>query len=210
MRILVVSALIGTNKSKSISKQEGHDVEFIFYNNANFPIRTASFTPRMNSKIPKMLAWMLNPGYDYYIWMDSNFSMHRNDSVQWFIENIGHAHALFFNHPQRSSIMDEAKFMVSRAEQGDTYLTGRIDGEPVLDQAELYCAEDWFEDDLLIAASSFCYRPSKQMKEFLRDWYFHTCVFSIRDQISLPYLIKKHSIDFKLINENVFGLKYLK
>jgi len=210
MRVLIISAALGTKHTKQISGQINHDVDFIFYNDDNFPKRTSSFTPRMNAKILKMLGWMLNPGYDYYIWMDSNFSVSRNDAVSWFINSIGSHDALFFKHPQRSSILKEAQFMVSQVEKGDAYLAGRINGEPVLEQAEAYCKKDGYVDDLLIAASSFCYKATEGIKDMLRDWYFHTCVYSIRDQISLPYVLRKHKIDFKLIEENVFGLKYLK
>lgn len=210
MKVLVISAAMGSNREKKIAEQEGHDVDFVFYNDINFPTRVSSFTPRMNAKIFKMMAWMLHPRYDLYIWMDNYFNINRNDTVKWFIDNLGENDALFFNHPSRSSIIGEAMFMVEKVAKGDTYLKGRINGEPVMEQAKRYREEEWFKDDLLIAASSFCYRGNRAMQLAMEDWYLQTCLFSVRDQISLPYIIKKHGINFTLINENVFSIKYLK
>lgn len=210
MRILVISASLGTTAEKTITKQEGYVVDFVFYNDNNFPKRTASFTPRMNAKILKMLAWMTNPGYDYYLWMDSNFSISRNDVIKWFMNNIGDSDALFFKHPERSSINSEALFMRDRAKAGDSYLIGRIDGEPIVEQALRYIEAEGYNDSLLIAASSFFYKNTERMRAALKEWYFETCIGSIRDQLSLPYVLKEFDIDFKLMEENVFNLKYLK
>ena len=210
MRVLVISASLGMKTTKSIAKQEGHAVDFVFYNDDNFPNRNASFTPRMNSKILKMLGWMINPGYDFYLWIDNTFSITRNDTIQWFISKIGNSDALFFKHPSRSSIMSEAQFMHHKVAAGDKYLTGRIKGEPILAQAAKYCSKETYEDDLLIAACAFFYRPTKHMTSILREWYFETCIGSVRDQLSLPYVLQKNNCDFKLIPDNVFGLKYLR
>lgn len=210
MKVLVISAAMGSNREKKIAEQEAHDVDFVFYNDSNFPTRASSFTPRMNAKIFKMMAWMLHPGYDLYIWMDNYFNISRPDTAKWFVDNLGENDALFFKHPNRSSIISEAMFMVERVKKGDDYLEGRINGEPVLEQAKRYRNEDWFEDDFLIAASSFCYRGNKAMQSAMEDWYLQTCLFSVRDQISLPYILKKHGINFTLILENVFEIKYLK
>ena len=209
MKVLVISAAIGSKSTKSISEQSGHDVDFVFYNDDNYQLRKLSFTPRMNAKTFKMLAWELHPGYDMYIWMDSYFSMNRNDAVDWFVEKIGRKEALFFNHPNRSSIMDEANYMESEAARGNQHLKNRVDGEPVLKQVGMYLRKGYV-DDLLIAASSFCYKPTDAVKMALKDWYLNVCLYSIRDQISLPYVLKQHKINFELINENVFELRYLK
>lgn len=210
MRVLVISASLGTEATKTIAEQDGHEVDFVFYNDNNFPKRTASFTPRMNAKIPKMLGWMLNPGYDAYLWMDNNFSITRSDTIQWFVSQLGENDTLFFKHPSRTEIMSEAKFMRHKVSEGDLYLKGRIEGENIIEQTIRYYANPNFNDDLLIAACAFMYRPTKYMQSILKEWYFETCIGSIRDQLSLPYVLKKNNCNFKLIPDNVFGLKYLK
>lgn len=211
-KVLVISAALGSTQTKVIAKQKDFNVDFAFYNDDNFHKRSASFTPRMNAKLLKMLGWKYNPGYDYYIWMDSYFNMTRPDTVKWFIESMGDKDALFFKHPSRNSIIDEAKFMESKVAEGDTYLKNRIKGEPVLDQAKTYCAEDKFKDSFLIAASAFCYSSKLVSHPYnvMEEWFFNVCTGSIRDQISLPYVLQKFGVNFKLIEENVFALKYLK
>lgn len=213
MKVLVISAGFGIASHKEIAKQKNHFVDFVFFNDSNFPTRDASFTPRMNGKIPKMLAWLYYPGYDYYIWMDSYFKMSQEDSVAWFVSQMQGYDALFFKHPYRSSIMSEAEYMESEAEKGNTYLTPRLKGEPVLRQAKAYCADKDFKDELLIAACAFCYSGKiveDKGNNLMKEWYLQTCIGSVRDQISLPYVLSKFNVNYKLIEENVFGLKYLK
>lgn len=212
MRVLVVSANMGRTVSNTVVKQKDFDVDFICYNDTNLPLRKSSFTPRMNAKIPKMLAWLINPGYDYYIWMDSYFNMNRDDSVAWFMKNIKGHDALFFQHKQRNTIVSEAKFMKDEYDKGNSYIQSRINGEPVCEQADNY-VKSGFVDNTLIVASSFCYSAELvKNKEYnvMKEWYFQTCFWSIRDQVSLPYVLQLFNINYKLSEENVFGLKYLK
>lgn len=213
MKVLVVSVNVGSTKSNIVAPQDGHDVSFICYNDSNFPGRRASFTPRMNAKIPKMLAWELNDGFDYYIWMDSYFNMNHPDSVDWFIKTIGNHDALFFKHPSRSSILDEAKFMIARMDAGDKYITGRINAEPIMDQVEKYLKDSTFSDNILIAASCFCYSSRLVINRRynpMKEWFYQVCMGSIRDQLSLPYILHTFNVNYKTVCDNVFSLKYLK
>ena len=212
-KVLVVSANLGRDGKNTVVKQTGAMVDFLFINKRNWPDRNASFTPRMNAKIPKMLAWKIKPGYDYYLWIDSYFNIHHSDTISWFLEQIGDHDILLFKHQQRSSIKDEARFMAEKRDAGDSYIIQRIKGEPVVNQAMFYSSDENFKDDLLIAASAFFYSSNLiQNKDYnlLKEWYFETCFFSIRDQISLPYLLWKFKTDYKLLNEDVFSCKYLK
>jgi hypothetical protein len=213
IRVLVTSANMGLNKSSKMVEQEGVKVDFICYNDKNFPTRDSSFTPRMNAKIPKMLAWELNPGYDYYIWIDSYFDMYKSDAVMWFIENIEGHDALFFRHPFRSSILEEAMHIVEKEKKGNKKIANKIKGEPILQQAEKYRLDPDFPDDFLITANAFCY-SSKLVRNrrfnVMKEWFYQTCIGSVRDQISLPYVLNMFDTNYRLIDKNTFRFRYLK
>lgn len=204
---------MGSVKNNIVIPQSGHSVDFICYNDSNFLKRSSSFTLRMTSKIPKMLGWLLSPGYDNYIWMDSRFNMRLSDSVDWFIRNLGNHEILLFKHPWRGTIIDEAVFIDEQVKKGHKILVEKTRGEDTLLQAKKLCEESWFIDDLLIAAGAFCY-SAKLVEDknynVLKEWYFQTCIGSIRDQISLPYCLKKFNTDYIVIEKDVFKLKYLR
>lgn len=213
MKVCVLSACIGGNKKNHVVKQEGFEVDFFFYNNGNLPTRQSSFTPRMNAKIPKMLGWMLNPGYDYYIWMDDRFGMSRPDAVAWFIQNIKGHDALFFKHPFRNTIKQECDYMLRLLNNKSRIFEERLNGEDIEKQINIYLSDHRYADNKLFCGGSFCY-SSELVKNtdynFMKEWFFHTCYYSIRDQLSLPYLIYQFNINYKIIKDNVFNLEYLK
>jgi hypothetical protein len=205
MRVMVLSANMGSSQFNHMVKQEGVEADFNCYNDTNFPMRTSSFTPRMRGKIPKMLGWILHPGYDYYIWMDMTLSMSRPDAVTWYLNQLSGSDAVFFKHPQRDTVLDEARTMVAWSKNSEE-MRSRINGEPVVQQAERYRMDPSYSDDMLIEASSFCY-SSKLVENMdfniMKEWYFQVCFQSIRDQISLPYCLKKFNVKYNLIYRDV-------
>jgi hypothetical protein len=213
MRVLVLSASIYGKKVSHMVKQEGVSADFIFYNESNLPTRTSSFTPRMTAKIPKMLGWLLHPGYDYYIWIDDRYSMSRPDAVAWFLENIQGHDALFFKHPERSSVLKEAEYMDYWSKHGREHYAVKIVGEPIVEQAKMYCSDHNFKDNLLIEAGVFCY-SSEIVKNteynVMKEWFFEVCTKSIRDQLSLPYVLQKFRINYKLLTPNARSVIYLR
>lgn len=212
-RVCVISANMGGTKRNIVVPQEGYSVDFMCYNDSNFLKRSSSFTPRMTSKIPKMLGWLLNPGYDYYIWMDARFNMRLPDSVDWFVRNMGTHDMLLFKHPWRSTIADEAIFIDEQVKNGHKILTDKTHGEDTLVQAERLCGESWFKDNFLIAAGAFCYSANVvENRDFniMKEWFFQTCIGSIRDQISLPYCLQKLNTDYVVMDSDIYTLKYLR
>lgn len=211
MKVLVVSANMGYRTTNKVVPQDV-DVDFVCYNDDNFALRQKAMHPRMVAKIPKMLAWELKPGYDYYIWMDSYFNMNRSDSVSWFLKKINGADAAFFKHPNRDSIASEIDFITKEMEEGNQYLIGRCEGEDLQGQAEHYKAQNWYKDNQLFAACSFIYssRLVQNTKwNMMKEWYYQVCTGSVRDQISLPYALQMFNVNYNEIDDNPFSCKYL-
>lgn len=210
-KVLITSANTGSIYSNTCVKQDGFDVDFICYTNLNFPTRHNSLHPRTLGKIPKMLAWELKPDYDYYIWIDSAFNITRSDSVQWFVEQLKDNEAAFFNHLQRKTVQQELEFCISNMKDGNKYLLERYSGERMEEQVNAYL-NNGFTDDTLIAAGAFIYSSDLVINKYynvMKEWFYHNCIYSVQDQLSLPYLLQKFMVKYSLIDENIFACKYI-
>lgn len=211
MRVLVISARIGNVCNKNIPTQEGHDVKFVCLDSTNFATREKSMSPRMVSKIPKMLAWELYPGYDMYIWMDSNFKFSSPKFVNWFIKKMGDKDALFFKHPHgRTTIKSEADFLINQQNKGDRYIIDRCSGEDIENQINTYLKDENFVDNKLMACGIFAYKSTvveNKNCNLMKEWYYNVCRWNVRDQVSLPYALSKFNITYELINDNIYDFE---
>lgn len=171
------------------------------YNDNNTHSRTNSLHPRLKGKIPKMLGWLDAPGFDYYIWVDSTFTI-LDGFVEHMMEFVNEGYDLFlFAHTKRNSIKDELDYINLKISQGVKYMIDRYKGELINEQVELYLSDKTFTDNSLFAGGCFMY--SKRLVEnknynMMTDWFFHNTRYSVQDQLSLPYLIHKHQVNYKV------------
>ena len=211
-KVLIISANVHNSILLKIPEQHGFQtVDYIHLNNENFPSRKNSLHPRLLGKIPKMLAWELYPDYDYYIWIDGSFTFKNQDSAVWFIDHLDKYDAAFYKHPHRNTVKSELDFVVSGVEGGNGYLIERYEGEDMTTQVTEYLNDKTFKDDTLIAAGAFVY--SKKIIEnkdynIMKEWFYHNCIWSVQDQLSLPYLLHKFGIRYKLLEGNVYSNTY--
>lgn len=207
MKILISSCMTGGRCNNSIVSQHPCGADFICYDGRNFPTRTKAMHPRLLGKIPKMLSWELNPGYDVYIWIDGPFSMKKPDSVKWYLDMLGDKEAAFFKHPNRSTVREEVDFCLSQMKKGDRYLLDRYENEDMENQVNTYLKDKNYIDDKLFACTSFVYSARLvKDKEYniLKEWFHHNCIWSVQDQLSLPYLLQKFNVQYNTINDDVY------
>lgn len=221
IRIALISADLGNfrnNLTTSYVKQDipdGFSLDIFFFDDNNFTPRP-SLSPRLQSKIPKMLGYELAPGYDFYIWIDSSFILSHKDSVSWFLKSCENFDMVVFKHPHRKSISEELNYILRSIESGDKYLTGRYESEPIQEQVNLYSADKDFIDDSLYACGAFIYRKELLMHQdnILPLWFYHNARYSIQDQLSFPYLANrlKSSGGCKVgeFAEGIFSNPYIK
>lgn len=190
-----------------------YEISFECLNDKNTPSRKLSLHSRTKAKIPKMLDWLENDA-DYYIWFDSKFKVTNNNFVEELIHDLGDHDFGLLKHPNRNSIKSELEFMeYEMLSLENSYLIDRYDGERMRDQVEFYLKDPNFVDDKLFAMGFFVY--SKKLIEnrdynVLTDWFFHNCYWSIQDQLSIPYLLSKHNINYKVLDIQLFNNKHLK
>lgn len=179
------------------------------FTDENFPHRVSSMTPRLQARIPKCFAWDMEPtlGADYYIWVDSSYSITRPDAVRWFLDRCkGTTDAAFFLHPNRRTPMEEAAYLKFRIQDGDPYLTSRYLGEDLTGQIR---AIDHAAEPPLFASTFFIYRNTSKVTAFLTEWWVHISRFHTVDQLALPHLVRKHGLNVLHLSENIYTFPYL-
>jgi hypothetical protein len=215
MKIRLTSCNFGDNQSLIINNQEEIqrlNVDVKIYNDSNTPSRLLSMHPRLKGKITKMLEWISAPGYDYYIWVDSKFTLN-NGIIKTLINQLGDAEIGLFNHSHRCSIQTELEFVNILIEQGNHYLNSRYFGEHMDKQVADYLSDKTFVDDKLFAAGCFIYSSKLVVNteyNLLKEWFFHNNIYSVQDQLSLPYLLHKFktkyiTFDFDLLNTELIN-----
>lgn len=205
-RIRVISAAFGSDKKEldvvAPLIYKDYQIDQVFYNDQNYESRAHSLVPRLKGKIPKMMEWLAHPGYNYYLWVDSKFSLLEN-CMEKMLEPLEHGDTdlLLFGHIERNSISEEMEFMIDKMKNGSEYVLSRYEGEVLEKQLHTYLAEEGFIDDQLFNCGIFSY-TSKLVENrnynVMTDWLLHCVLYNIQDQLWLPYLLHKHQVKYKV------------
>jgi hypothetical protein len=215
IRVLVTTASFGGDLGSTWVSQNSEKYE-ITYNrvtSATESERIKAMHPRLRAKMPKMIVWEDHPGYDYYIWLDSRFSIMDEFAVERLVDECIGVDACFFKHCARRSVKQEVDFVLELMNTNNQYLLDRYKGEKMKEQVECYSQDINWKDDVLFECGIFIY--SKKVIEnknynLMKEWFYQNCLWSIQDQLSLPYLIYKFNINYKLLPGNVYDNKYFK
>jgi hypothetical protein len=216
MNISVITANLGSFDPENIivdqKLSDNFKLNICKLNDNNFPLRTKAMTHRLQARIPKMFGWQFVENSDCYIWLDGSFSIMNENTVNWYLEQLDNNDILFFKHPDRHSIKQEAEFLKQKIKQGNKYLINRYEGELIEEQLKA-CSKDKYDndyvDDLLIATCSFIYRNKDNIKELLEKWWVHTSRYHIIDQLSISYLLKNSNCRYKILNDDIYHIPYL-
>lgn len=209
-KIKLISASFGDSESISLlNKQSLIDkgVTLAIYNDKNFISRQNSMHSRLKSKIPKMLEWLNDDlSYDYYIWIDSKFTI-SGDCLELLLSHINSHDICLFRHPQRTSISSELEFVQKYMQKNSSYLVSRYQGEDMKKQVDTYLADKSFNDNSLFACGCFVYSKNlvkNKNDNLMKEWFFHNTIYSVQDQLSLPYLLHKYNTNYSCFNFGIF------
>lgn len=200
MRVAVVSANFG-NFEKPIN--DGR----ITIAEKEFPLRDKSMTPRLQARIVKTHMWQFVPGYDYYLWIDSSCKLTSENSVKWFLEQLGDNDIAVFKHPRRNTVQEEADFLKRRLEleaegKKQKYIIPRYENEDIDGQlAEVMPMQN------LYASTAFIYKNSREVRVAMKHWWYHISRYHSIDQLSFPWCIKDLKVN--IIQENYLKCDYI-
>lgn len=221
MKIAYVSANLGgideNIQDRHVKQDLPNDctLDFYYYTEKNFPLRTVALMPRLQAKIPKMLAWDLIPDYDYYIWGDAVITFSNPNAVNWLLEQCLDVDIALFRHQDnRKSIQEELKFMTNHMlgltnnDFATNYLNSRYGNEPMLKQVEKYLQDKEFVDNKLYSGGLFIYKNKRHVQNMLSDWFLHNCKHTVQDQLSLPYVLNKSACLVNIIDKEIVNNEY--
>lgn len=207
MKVCVLSAnLGGFDEPVDHVPQDGVEVTYAPFTDAEMPPRPRAMTARLQAKIPKMFGWDLRPGYDAYLWLDASLQLSQPDSVSWFLERLARKDIVVFRHPHRATIQEEADFLRQKLANGSRYIRVRYEGEDLDGQMAAIGPESRLP---LLAAGAFCYRPTEAVKRALTAWWVHTSRFHCIDQLAFPFVIWQHNLQTRVIDEDIYKASHL-
>lgn len=215
MKVLVTTASFSSPLYSIWVPQESnkYDITLNRISDETDSARPLAMHPRLRGKMPRMLAWEEHPGYDYYIWMDARFSLLDNKAIERMVDYCRDTDVCFFKHSQRSSVKSEVQFVLSLLNNKNQYILDRYREERIAEQLEHYQKDKTWDDNFLIESGTFIYSKNiVENKEYnlMKEWFYHNCLWSVQDQISLPYLLHKFKTKYKFFEDNVYHNKYTK
>ena len=165
---------------------------------------------RLLAKIPKMQFYkLIGEGYDYYIWLDSKFTLLDSwmDYIFDLIEKNGDHALQVCYHSERSNIREEYDYMRYHIKHKSEIVSSRYVLKDMYYQIQKYFSDPAFVDNKLFEAGFLLYSKKILLhKDFLDEWYAHNYYYTIQDQLSLPYLLNKYNIDVCPLKQSVFDL----
>ena len=186
--------------------------ERVKYKQRNCPKKEDNYT-RLVAKIPKMMFYKVVPlEYDYYVWLDSKFTIHEHwlDYLLWLLGKYPDADLIVSKHSMRSSVEDEVEDMLKWLEAGYPSLYTKYYAADLAFQLYKYQQSPSFVDNSLNELGMIVYSYRMVAKsQFAEEWYAHNYYFTIQDQISFPFVSKKHNIRFASIGQSVYEVPFL-
>ena len=166
---------------------------------------------RLVAKLPKMQFYkLLDKEYDYYIWMDSKFTLLDDwlDNLLELIKNYGHHELVVCSHSERNCLKSEYEYMRYYIRRKSDNLCSKYVLKDLYYQVSHYLSDPSFVDDALYECGFLLFSSKIMMhKDFLNAWYAHNYYYTIQDQLSFPYLLKKFGIDVHPLNKKVYKLE---
>jgi len=189
-KCLIISANFGSIDTNNLIS------DMILYDDS-CPFPKKDLSNRLRAKYFRMCSHQIHPSIPYFIWVDSSIVL-KEGIIDWMMNQLGDYDAIFFKHSKRSSIEDEKDFVVKRI--NEKYIKVRYGDDNMEEQVQEYLNEG-FPDNLLIESGLFLRRNTEKVNRAFENWFIEQLKWSLQDQLSLPYILWKHNINFKLITE---------
>ena len=161
-----------------------------------------------NSRIHKILPHLLFPDVDATVWIDGNIYLREGIDVEEMVkELLGDNDIVLFKHPTRDCLYQEA--IVCK----NLYID-RVKDEvdKAIDEQIYFYEFNKFPNHFgLWETGVMIRRNNDKMKQFNEKWWSHISMFSNRDQLSFPYVVKElPDVKIGLITGNVRTHPYFK
>jgi hypothetical protein len=203
MRTAILSASFLNFDTKHVWDPQPADI--FRYDENSFPLRKA-ITPHFQSKIPKVFGWQMNPGYDFYIYVDASYIV-KDGFTDYMLKELGDCDIAVFLHPFNKTIENEYRFLKDRSNH--KYILKRYSGEFIEEQYKVITDDKTYIDNLLLHAAIFAYRDNERVRSMMKEWWYYISRYHLCDQLSFPYVLKKSDCSFKLIPKLIGEIPYV-
>jgi hypothetical protein len=141
-------------------------------------------------------------GYDSCVYVDGSFQIGNPRFLEFMLDNLSGHNIVFFKHPWRDCIYDEADVCVTIA---------KYNHEDIQAQIREYGVDDMPRHYGLWACGCFAFRNNRSSLQFRNAWWRELERTSTMDQISLPYIVRKKGFEnnFKTIDQDIYDNEYL-
>jgi hypothetical protein len=150
-------------------------------------------SPRRNARMHKILSHQFIQSH-YSIWMDANVAL-KVPAELLIAEYLQGADLAVFTHRSRSCLYDEAK----------RCLTIGVDSSDVIEEQINYYRQEGFPEDAGLAESTVVIRRhTEQICAFNNAWWSELCRYSVRDQISFMFAVRKTGLILNFIRPSKY------
>lgn len=142
--------------------------------------------PRRNAKYCKILPHQLLSAYESSIWIDGNFELRPalNDLFQAFLK--ADEVLMLFRHRRRNCIYEEAKECLRWGKDASDVINRQM-----MEYKRLGHPEGW---GLFMGGFLMRKHNSITCAKVMQDWWKEIEAHSVRDQLSLPVVLRRHEI----------------
>ena len=204
-QIGVITANLNDFEKMAAPVPQSEDFTFYRFTDNNFPPRSKAMTPRLQARIVKCFGWQMIPRHEYYLWVDSSVQLGNEDSIKWFVEQLGEADIAVMRHPNRKTIQDEALYLKERLKKKCRYITQRYKGELIDEQM----AEINNPRLPLYATTALIYRNTYDVQKMMKEWWYHISRYHTIDQLSLPHVLEESPLEVNVIPDSFLDTPYL-
>lgn len=210
MKIATIQASLGGIDRAQPHVSQTIPTDYYLFTDENFPLRDKAMTPRLQAKIPKMFAWQLKPGYEYYLWLDGNLTLNHPDALKYLVEQIKDHDIVVLRHPSRPNIRQEVRYTRKGVNQQSIYVVNRYNHEWLKELYQVVQSDKDYVDDLLVLGGIIFYRNTAQVQEMMKQWWYYVSRYIVQDQVSFPYVLKKSGIKIKVLDHIYSDWEYIK
>ena len=148
-----------------------------------------SVDSRLAAKFPKCCPWEFADA-DVFVWLDGSI-MPDAGLVAQMIADLGDGDVAFHPHPDRTSIVSEARASVRLP---------KYEGHDVMGQARAYVDAGHPDDWGLWAATLFVFRDSVRVRQFGQLWLDEVNRWTVQDQLPLPVVLRRCGLDVRSLS----------
>lgn len=204
MKVLVYTAVFGKYDRPKVHAQQNIQIEYMLFNEENsvrLPKALQNRHPRYTAKYYKLHPYFIDQyhHYDYVVWIDGSGTLLAPNSLEELIKSCKKGYAVC-RHPDRNCIYEEYAFCKDFE---------KYQHQPMQEQVDAYRKEGYPRYNGLYAGGFIIRDTKKDFTQLDTYWLEENLKWSYQDQLSLPYVLWKHSIAIDVIEINLIENPYL-